>query len=99
MNIFRYFKIGELEAEADFPDEILKFEEVILPALPRVRGCVFHPVTFPSQCHPHFRACTSFLYMASNSTLLLCQFDLIPGSVSVSVSASDRPTSDLCSTC
>lgn len=26
--VFRYFKIHELEAEADFPEELSKFEEV-----------------------------------------------------------------------
>ena len=26
--LFRYFKIYELEAEADFPEELSKFEEV-----------------------------------------------------------------------
>ena len=30
LSFLRYFKILELEAEADFPEELLKFEEVIV---------------------------------------------------------------------
>jgi hypothetical protein len=108
MIFFRYFKISELEAEADFPDEILKFEEVPLPALScRLYIAVTPFPPFPDNLYyilspfprdvialPSMQCNTSFLYIYSGSTLLLS-----PLAVFDSVPLSDHPTSDLCRTC